>query len=116
MNRKSSKNTRGPNQDEKDFQWWLKNQRCIVSGQDGVSVHHCKGSTFKHNKVLVGHWFCIPLSYDEHQGPNGYHSGSKPWIERNGAQSELWARMAFRYPKQDKIPDDVKAAIIDYSN
>ena len=116
MKRKASKNTRGPNQKEKDFMWWLKHQRCVVSGVEPVEVHHCKGSSFKHNKVLVGHWFCIPLSYTEHRGPFGYHSGSKPWIEKHGAQSRLWLKMALKYPKQEEIPKDVWDAILDHAN
>lgn len=62
MQRKPTKNTRGPNAEEKRFQAWLKGQPCCVTGKPGPSiVHHCEGATFKHNKVLIGHWFCIPL-------------------------------------------------------
>jgi hypothetical protein len=63
MNRKPSKNRngRGPNSAEKAFQGWLKNQPCVWCGNEGPSiVDHCKGSTFGHNKVHIGHWFCIP--------------------------------------------------------
>lgn len=62
MQRRPTKNTRGPNFDEKAFQAWLKNHSCCGCGAPAPSiVDHCEGSTFKHNKVLVGHWFCIPL-------------------------------------------------------
>jgi len=44
MKRKATKNTRGPNSHEKDFQAWLKEQPCCLSGQNDVQVHHCAGS------------------------------------------------------------------------
>lgn len=61
MQRKPTKNTRGPNAEEKAFQGWVKQQPCIWCGSDsGSIVDHIKGSTFKHNKVLIGHFFCLP--------------------------------------------------------
>ena len=63
MQRKTSKNRngRGPNAAEKAFQGWLKEQPCTWCGCEGPSiVDHCKGATFGHNKVHIGHWFCIP--------------------------------------------------------
>lgn len=110
MQRKATKNTRGPNQAEKDFQGWLKSQYCCVSGEYGVQVHHCKGATFKHKKVLIGHWFCIPLSEAIH---NEYHSGSKPWIEKYGLQRDLWVSMILKYQDETgvSVPDDVAMAI-----
>lgn len=65
MQRKPTKNTRGPNADEKRFQGWLKEQPCVWCGNDGPSiVDHCRGATFKHSKVLIGHWFCLPACVD----------------------------------------------------
>ena len=59
MQRKPTKNTRGPNQLEKSFQGWLSQQPCTWCGNDcPVIVDHAKGATFKHNKVLIGHMFC----------------------------------------------------------
>ena len=61
MQRKPTKNTRGPNTDEKKFQGWLKHRYCHWCGDSAPSiVDHCRGATFKHNKVLIGHWMCIP--------------------------------------------------------
>lgn len=61
MQRKPTRNTRGPNAYEKHFQSWVKDQPCIWCGDDGgVIVDHVKGATFKNNKVLIGHWFCLP--------------------------------------------------------
>jgi len=110
MQRRPTKNTRGPNQDEKDFQKWLKENNCCLSGLFHVHVHHCLGATAKHNKVLIGHYFCIPLSPEIHRE---YHSGSKAWRESHGLQSALWAILAEEYETSTGrvIPLDVKNAI-----
>lgn len=61
MQRKPTKNTRGPNAAEKAFQGWVKIQPCVWCGSEsGSIVDHCRGATFKHNKVLIGHWFVLP--------------------------------------------------------
>ena len=61
MQRKPSKKTRGVNAAEKRFMGWVKEQPCIQCGNWPVIVHHMYGSTFRHNKVLVGMWALLPL-------------------------------------------------------
>ena len=64
MKRKATKNTRGPNADEKRYVKWIKEEKltCDACGRYGPLIaHHCEGATFKHNKVLIGHWFIIGL-------------------------------------------------------
>ena len=46
---------------------------CVSCGATPVHVHHCVGSTTKHNKVWIGQDWVIPLCYDCHQGPGGVH-------------------------------------------
>lgn len=115
MRRKKTKNTRGPNQQEKDFQGWLKDRRiCCITGQNNVEVHHCKGATFKHNKVLIGHWFVIPLCEEVHKE---YDQGTKAFLEKYGPQSGLWMECIKEYVYEtgrDYPPEDVTSAIIDY--
>lgn len=110
MQRKSNSKTRGPSTAEKEFQGWLKEQPCCVSGEWGVQVHHCKGSTFRHNKVLVGHWFCLPLSVSKH---NEYHAGTKAFQTNYGSQSELWLDQYHEYERQtgNLVPVEVVCAI-----
>jgi len=63
MQRKTSKNRNGrqASGDEKRFHRWLKEHDCVWCGNPGPSiVDHCKGATFSHNKVHIGHWFCLP--------------------------------------------------------
>jgi len=90
MQRKPSKNRngRGPNAAEKAFQGWLKEQPCAWCGCDGPSiVDHCKGATFGHNKVHIGHWFCIPqcVECDTQKTIHGKRGGSESekWLELN---------------------------------
>ena len=61
MQRKPTKNTRGPNAEEKRFHAWVKQQPCCWCGSEsGSIVDHVMGSTFRHNKTLIGHWFVLP--------------------------------------------------------
>ena len=62
MQRKPTSNTRGRNAVEKRFQDYTKYSDCIQCNREGPSiVDHVAGSTYRHNKVLIGHWFVIPL-------------------------------------------------------
>ena len=96
MQRKTSKNRngRGPNAAEKAFQGWLKEQPCCITGAFGVQVHHCVGATGSHNKVLIGHYFCLPMSVEIH---NEYHAGTKAWREKYCGQSSLWKTYALSF-------------------
>jgi len=64
---------------------------CIACGNPGPSiVHHAEGATFKHNKVLVGHWFVLPLCQ---ACDDVITQGSrKAFREKFGPQSELWIK------------------------
>lgn len=108
MQRKPTRQTRGPNADEKRFHAYTKESDCIGCGNPGPSiVHHCEGSCHKHNKVLIGHWFVIPLclSCDD-----VITHGSKPaFREQFGPQSELWLKHADSYSLSP--PEDVVQAI-----
>ena len=89
MQRKPTKNTRGPNADEKRFIKWTKEQDCICCAAPGPSiVHHCEGSTFKHNKVLVGHWFVIPLCVNCDRIVT--QGSRRKLTDQFGPQSTLW--------------------------
>lgn len=110
MQRRATKQSRGPNAAEKRFLQWLKSRPCVVSGATGVEVHHCMGSSAKQNKVLIGHWFCLPLSPEMHQS---YHAASKAWRAEHGSQCDLWANLAIQYEREtgEAIPNEVVTAI-----
>lgn len=112
MQRKATKQSRAANSDEKAFMSWLKERPCCITGEIGVQVHHCVGSAVKHNKVHVGHAFCIPLSVEVHRE---YHNGSKTWREKHGPQSMLWLDefIAFKEETGIDLGYEVEAAILD---
>jgi len=112
MQRKATNNTRGPNAEEKRFQAYTKQCDCIVCDCPGPSiVDHCYGATAKHNKVLVGHWWVIPLCLEcdtiKTQG------NAKRLISKIGMQfKDLWILHTLRHEKL--VPTDVLDAIADY--
>lgn len=94
MQRPSNKQSRGANAEEKKFLAWCKEQPSIVSGGYGVEVHHCVGSSAKTyvgaERVHIGHWFCIPLTPEEHKM---FHSRKKEFELAYGKQSDLWLKL-----------------------
>ena len=117
MQRKPTKNTRGPNADEKRFQGWLKDGGWCVACDEyhPVVVHHCEGATFKHNKVLVGHWFCLPLCAG---CDDVVTTGSRrAFREKFGSQSDLWLSVINDYLCETGcgVPSDVRYAIEDWN-
>lgn len=119
MKRKATKNTRGPNTKEKHYQTWVKESMyciaCCITRP--VIFHHCEGSCFRHNKVLVGHWFAIGLCQKCDNIIT--HRSRKKFRELFGPQSQLWNesidmyRNSFREEYVDP-PFDVVLAITDW--
>jgi len=66
--KRGKKSTRCANTEEKRFHAALKWRPCSVCGVSAPSeVDHIQGSTFKHNKELIGHWLCQPLCTECHR-------------------------------------------------
>lgn len=111
MQRKATKNTRAANSEEKAFHKWLKHHSCCYCGNESPSiVDHARGATFKHNKVLIGHWFCLPVcvTCDTEKTIHG---------KRLGNESETWFSLAVDYTIETGIypPLDVIQAIQDWN-
>lgn len=47
-------------------------------------AHHVTGDGKRRSD-----WRVIPLCYDCHQGPNGYHAAKRSWVERHGPDFEF---------------------------
>ena len=99
MQRKKSNNRNGrlANADEKRFHAWLKEHECVWCENPGPSiVDHCKGSTFSHNKVHIGHWFCLPqcVTCDTQKTIHG---------KRLGNESEAWQLINTEYEMEPKV-------------
>lgn len=114
MQRKATKQSPAPSAIEKKFMMWVHEQPCIECGNHGVIAEHCYGSTFRHNKVHIGHWAILPLcekcdSVKTQGSHRAYlkvfkHTQSQAW-EKLIEGSKYWAGI---------IPPYVKAAIYDW--
>ncbi|WP_339898257.1 hypothetical protein [uncultured Gilvimarinus sp.] len=111
MQRRATKTTRGPNAAEKRHLAWIKGREvCAATGAPGPVIgHHCEGSCFKHNKVLIGHWFVLGLS--EFADAAVTRGGRRQFRWQYGPQSGLWLRQLEDYPHRDEVPDEVVEAI-----
>jgi len=113
MQKKSSPQSRNINISEREFLSWSKEQPSIVSGAYGVEVHHCVGSSTKTyvgvKRVHIGHWFCIPLTTQEHWL---FHNRKSEFESLYGSQSELWLKHVEIYPVE--IPLEIIQAIASY--
>lgn len=67
------KRGKAPNARQKRWHDAVAQLPCVSCGATPVHIHHCVGSTTKHNKVHIGQDWVIPLCYDCHQGPGGVH-------------------------------------------
>ena len=114
MQRKPTRQSRGPNAAEKRFQDYQKNKGwCDAEGMEGpVILHHAEGATFKHNKVLCGHWFVLALSQKADDVVT--HGSRRKFREKYGPQSILWARAMEDYPNIEECPPEVFKAIVDW--
>lgn len=94
---------------------WLKDQPCAVCVVSGPSiVHHAEGATFRHNRVLVGHWFLLPLC---RLCDDVVTQGSRlQFRAKYGPQSALWASVALRYEHDtgEVVPSEIRTAILDW--
>jgi hypothetical protein len=53
------------------------------------------GATYKHNKTLIGHWFCIPLCHTCDEVIT--YGSRREFKKRFGLQSALWLEVAVDY-------------------
>lgn len=111
VQRSATKNTRGANAAEKRFMDFCKSEPCIICFQPPPSiVDHMYGSTFRHNKVLIGPWAELPYcpECDEIKTQGSHRTHFKVF---GFTQASLWLRFIERYPARDEIPEDVIASI-----
>lgn len=111
MQRKATRNTRGPNAAEKRHMAWIKERGiCAATGiHSPVVAHHCEGSCFKNQKTLVGHFFVIGLS--EFADAVITRGSRRRFREIYGPQSELWLKQLEHYPHKNEVPEEVLEAI-----
>lgn len=114
MQRLATRQSRGADAAEKRHMKWIKERGiCAACGNSaGVIVHHCEGATFKHNKLLVGHWFVIGLCQC---CDNIVTRGSRrAFRDAFGPQSKLWFRQLQEYPGRHEVGQCEINAILDW--
>jgi len=113
MQRKPTPQSPAANAAEKRHMAWIKERGvCMTDNRVnscGVIAHHCEGSTFKHNKILIGHWFVIGLC--ETCDDCITRGSRRVFREKFGAQSELWLKQFEEYPHKNECPVEVVDAI-----
>jgi hypothetical protein len=111
--RATKKSTRAANSHERMFIAWCKEQRCVQCGNYGVIYDHSRGSAFIHNKVLIGHYFGLPLceTCDAVKTLRGHKAYFRDFGE---TQSDTWLEMIQNVPDEIKPPPEVIAAIEDW--
>jgi hypothetical protein len=58
---------------------------CVVCHQPGPSdAHHCTGGGMARDDFKV-----LPLCFDCHRGPEGYHAAKATWEAKNGKDYEF---------------------------
>lgn len=116
MQRKIGKNsTRAANANERKFMALVAEMPCCGCGNPGPSiVDHMYGSTFKHNKVLIGHFAALPYCHSCDQIKT--IQGRAAHDENFGVtQADLWLRMIRRSDTMAAlVPDSVFYAIKDW--
>lgn len=114
MQRKASKKTRSANAEEKRFTQWVKDQPCIQCGSWPVIVDHMYGSTFRHNKQLIGMVALLPLCpVCDSVKTNGSH---KSYLEAFGeTQSQSFERLMQSCPDEIKPPQEAIEAIYNWN-
>lgn len=70
----------------------------VISGEPAV-IHHPVGTTGKHNKVDIGHWWVIPLTDEEHKA---LHAGGKPW-ENLSIEHAMMTRKEFEKQAYEEV-------------
>lgn len=114
MQRKPTRNTRGPNAAEKRHIAWLKDRMiCAACNQHGpIIAHHAEGAAFRHNKVLIGHLFILGLCQSCDNIVT--RQSRKAFRDSFGSQSGLWQEQFSDYPIRSDFSDEEIEAIISY--
>ena len=116
--RNNKKSTRPPVSDEKKFIKLVSEHHCCECGWPAPSiVDHCQGSSFIHNKALIGHWFVLP--YCQECDEVKTISGRAAYLKRFGRnQSQAWEQFIENCPTDSparKLPAEVFHAVLDWN-
>ncbi len=105
---------------QKDWLGIVADYGCVVSRESRIQVHHVMGRTYKHNKVLIGPWYVLPLAIRYHDVHSNHFANVTHWPKRfaieYGYQQDLFKKMCLNMIELGvTIPfdSDVMDAIMD---
>ena len=92
----------------------------IPEGAPGAfEIHHCVGRAAKQNKIHIGNYFILPISFEMHNvmsnNPLNVTHFRKRFTEEFGTQRDLFAKMVETIAEEDganPVPEDVFNAIM----
>jgi len=91
---------------------------CAVTRERSVQLHHVKGRKYKHNKVLIGPWYILPLTHRLHDVGSNNQFNVTHWPKRFeiefGTQQKLFLDMVatmLEYGQEIPVPAEVLEAI-----
>ena len=93
---------------EKEWLERVANHGCVVNGNSQVQIHHCVGREGKQDKLFIGRWFVLPLSFWLHD-VSSMHCWNvthrrKNFIKEFGLESEIWHRMILKLAAESPLP------------
>lgn len=75
-----------PNARELRWREAVRDLGSIIDLTPNVEIHHCAGRTARHDGVAIGHYWILPLTRAQHQGPAGIHAHP----DRKAREKELF--------------------------
>lgn len=104
---------KAPTARQKRWHNWLASLPCCATGEACEHLHHCAGSSARHNKIWIGQDWVVPLTDAAHMGPEGIHKRAN----RKRYEKEWFAQIIER-AKAEQVesipPEEVINAIMDY--
>lgn len=90
-----------PTAAQKRWQELVAGLGCIVTRAhpSHCQLHHVAGATYKHNKILIGPWFILPLAKSLHDvgsdDPHNVTHHRRAFTEQHGTQASLFFKVVY---------------------
>ena len=113
---------KSPTVKQQQWQDWQRARGCCNCGQT-ASIHHCVGTTAKHDRISIGQWFTNALCDTPcHKLPFGIHGDRSAFPKHQGMSRKEIEKHYFSIDEAEYfaefgdclIPEDVYNAIMDY--
>ena len=106
---------------QKEWMQTITEHGCVITGDCfNIQRHHVYGASYKHNGILIGPWYVLPLHVSLHDisssEPINVTHNRTLFTEEHGLQKDLFLSMCnnlVRYNVELPFTADVLAAIMD---